>query len=84
MLSEQGPNSQEVSTKYGRDWLDHLVSEHDMVIVTVDGRGTVSIVSNLWLRANFRVQGFKGRKFRSVVRGNLGELERQDQIAAAK
>lgn len=38
------------------------------VVLEIDGRGT----------------GFKGRKFRSCIRGNLGELEAEDQIAVVE
>lgn len=38
------------------------------IVVTVDGRGT----------------GYKGRKLRNPVKGNLGFFETKDQVEAAK
>jgi dipeptidyl aminopeptidase len=63
-----GPGSQLVNTKFGRDWHDYLVCNLKYIVVTVDGRGT----------------GFKGRRLRNPVRGNLGFFETVDQINAAK
>lgn len=63
-----GPNSQLVTKSFGFSFPDVVASQLNAIVVTVDGRGT----------------GFKGRKFRSLVRDNLGNYEVIDQIAAAK
>ena len=57
-----------VSTKWERDWHNYLVCSLKYIVVIVDGRGT----------------GFKGRKLRNPIRGNLGQHEVQDQVNAAK
>ena len=54
--------------KFTRDWHDYLVCGLNYIVVVVDGRGT----------------GFKGRKLRSPVKGNLGYWETIDQINAAR
>lgn len=63
-----GPNSQLVTKAFGLSFPDVVAAQLNAIVVTVDGRGT----------------GFKGRKFRSLVRDNLGHYEVIDQIAAAK
>ncbi|KAJ1674246.1 Dpp4p, partial [Spiromyces aspiralis] len=68
-----GPNSQLVSQKFNIDWHRALVSQTEhpnvqFVVVTVDGRGTAH----------------KGRPFRSAVSKQLGVLEVQDQVSAAR
>ncbi|KAK7031462.1 dipeptidyl peptidase IV N-terminal region-domain-containing protein [Favolaschia claudopus] len=64
-----GPWSQLVDLTFSRgDWHEYLACGHSYIIVTVDGRGT----------------GFKGRKLRNAVKGNLGFWETKDQIAAAR
>ncbi|KAF8638411.1 hypothetical protein AX17_002236 [Amanita inopinata Kibby_2008] len=63
-----GPQSQLVDLKFNRDWHDFLVCGLQYIVVIVDGRGT----------------GFKGRKLRNPVKGNLGYWETIDQINAAK
>lgn len=63
-----GPVSQQVNKQFAYAFSHVVASSLDAVVVTVDGRGT----------------GFLGREFRSVVRGQLGVLESQDQITAAK
>ena len=64
-----GPGSQEASTRFQRaDWGTYLSCGLKYIIVTVDGRGT----------------GFKGRRLRNPVRGNLGWWETIDQIEAAR
>ena len=63
-----GPGSQLVTTVFARDWHDYLVCNLKYIVVIVDGRGT----------------GFKGRKLRNPVRGNLGFFETADQISAAR
>lgn len=63
-----GPQSQMVDRTFSRDWHDYLVCGLQYIVVVVDGRGT----------------GFKGRKLRNPVKGNLGYWETVDQINAAK
>lgn len=63
-----GPGSQLVDVRFSRDWHDYLACGMQYIVVTVDGRGT----------------GFKGRRVRNPVKGNLGFYETEDQIAAAK
>ncbi|BGP54623.1 Dipeptidyl peptidase 4 [Rhodotorula sphaerocarpa] len=63
-----GPNSQIITTKFQRDFHHYLATSLDYIVVRVDPRGT----------------GFRGRKFRSTVRGRLGEIERQDVIEVAR
>ena len=66
-----GPGAQEVSKSYYKvGYKSFLGSDPELqyIIVTVDNRGT----------------GFKGREFRSLVAGQLGNLEAQDQVWAAK
>lgn len=57
-----------VSTQFQRDFQHYLATSLDYVVVRVDARGT----------------GFQGRKFRSTVRGRLGEVERRDVIEVAR
>lgn len=63
-----GPQSQLVDLKFARDWHDYLACGLGYIVVVVDGRGT----------------GFKGRKLRNPVKGNLGYWETVDQLAAAR
>ncbi|KAF8634638.1 hypothetical protein AX15_000785 [Amanita polypyramis BW_CC] len=63
-----GPQSQLVNVKYSRNWDDYLVCSLQYIVVIVDGRGT----------------GFKGRKLRNPVKGNLGHWETIDQINVAR
>ncbi|GAA5909754.1 hypothetical protein JCM6882_002665 [Rhodosporidiobolus microsporus] len=63
-----GPNSQLVSPKFQRDWHHYLCTALGYVIVRVDGRGT----------------GFRGRKFRTTVRGRLGEVEARDVVETGR
>ncbi|KAL5116491.1 Dipeptidyl peptidase IV (DPP IV) N-terminal region [Pleosporales sp. CAS-2024a] len=66
-----GPNAKEVHKDFNAlNWKAYVASDPELeyVTLTVDGRGT----------------GRKGRKFRSLVASNLGELEASDQIWAAK
>ncbi|KAF2674488.1 putative dipeptidyl-aminopeptidase B [Microthyrium microscopicum] len=64
----QGPGSQTVAKKFTVDFQAYVAASLGYIVVTVDGRGT----------------GFMGRKTRCIVRGNLGQYEAADQIAAAK
>ncbi|KAJ6783406.1 hypothetical protein PWT90_02216 [Aphanocladium album] len=63
-----GPVSQTVTKRFGVDFQSYVASNLGYVVVTVDPRGT----------------GFKGRQHRVVVRNQLGIIEAQDHIAAAK
>ncbi|ODA77301.1 hypothetical protein RJ55_06928 [Drechmeria coniospora] len=66
-----GPNSQAVLKSFQPyDWKTYIASDPELqfVIYVVDNRGT----------------GFQGRRFRSVVARQLGKLEADDQIWAAK
>jgi dipeptidyl aminopeptidase len=57
-----------VNLKFLRDWNDYLACGLSYIVVIVDGRGT----------------GFRGRKLRNPVKGNLGYWETIDQIATAR
>ncbi|KAL5340183.1 putative dipeptidyl peptidase 4 [Aspergillus crustosus] len=66
-----GPGAQEVSKAWQRlDWNAYIASDPQLEYVTwtVDNRGT----------------GYKGREFRSLVTKQLGKLEAEDQVFAAK
>ncbi|CBX94099.1 hypothetical protein IAQ61_003970 [Plenodomus lingam] len=66
-----GPNAKEVHKDFiPLNWKAYVASDPELeyITLTVDGRGT----------------GRKGRAFRSLVASNLGQLEAEDQIWAAK
>ncbi|KAL0569963.1 Dipeptidyl peptidase 4 [Marasmius crinis-equi] len=65
-----GPASQQVNTQFtsNRDWHYYVACSLGYIVVTIDGRGT----------------GFKGRKMRNWVKGNLGFFETKDQIEGGK
>lgn len=66
-----GPNAKEVYKQFSPlNWKAYIASDPELeyITLTVDNRGT----------------GRKGREFRSTVTKNLGDLEAQDQIWAAK
>ncbi|KAF2108029.1 dipeptidyl peptidase IV N-terminal region-domain-containing protein [Lophiotrema nucula] len=66
-----GPGAQEVSKRFNSlNWKAYITSDPELeyITYTVDNRGT----------------GFKGRAFRASVTSNLGDLEAQDQVWAAK
>ncbi|MGO3690802.1 MAG: S9 family peptidase [Psychroflexus halocasei] len=65
-----GPGSQSVSNSFmgSNDYWYQMLASKGYIVVTVDGRGT----------------GFKGRDFKKVTQKELGKLELQDQIDAAK
>lgn len=66
-----GPNSQEVTkTWQSLNWNAYIASDPELqyITYTVDNRGT----------------GYRGRKYRSAVTGQLGKLEPLDQIWAAE
>jgi dipeptidyl-peptidase-4 len=70
MYQYSGPGSQQVA----KDWLDTndlwfmMLAQQGYITVCVDGRGT----------------GFKGADFKKVTQKQLGKLEVEDQIDAAK
>ncbi|RDI89744.1 Sulfate permease 2 [Venturia inaequalis] len=64
----QGPGSQSVDKKFIVDFQAYVAAGLGYIVVTVDGRGT----------------GFRGRKTRCVIRGEMGKWESYDQIEAAK
>ncbi|KAF9694362.1 hypothetical protein EKO04_007604 [Ascochyta lentis] len=66
-----GPNAKEVHKQFSPlNWKAYIASDPELeyITLTVDNRGT----------------GRKGREFRSIVTKNLGDVEAQDQIWAAK
>ena len=66
-----GPGSQTVRDTWGDSrylWHAYLVEELDILIASVDNRGT----------------GARGKKFKSMTYERLGQVEAADQIAAAK
>lgn len=66
-----GPNSQQTGKTFRQvDFRAYLASDPELeyIILSVDNRGT----------------GFKGRKFRDPVSGQLGRLEAIDQVYAAR
>ncbi|SEL23727.1 dipeptidyl-peptidase-4 [Aquimarina amphilecti] len=70
MFQYSGPGSQSVSNSWNRsnDYWYMMLAQQGYIVVCVDGRGT----------------GFKGAKFKKVTQNDLGNLEVQDQVAAAK
>ncbi|WP_298314091.1 S9 family peptidase [uncultured Aquimarina sp.] len=70
MYQYSGPGSQSVSNSWNRsnDYWYMMLAQQGYIVVCIDGRGT----------------GFKGAKFKKVTQNDLGNLEVQDQIAAAK
>ncbi len=66
-----GPGSQTVRNNWGGSrylWHAYLAEELGVVVASVDNRGT----------------GARGKAFKSVTYKNLGQLEAEDQIAAAQ
>ncbi|KAL6788910.1 dipeptidyl peptidase IV N-terminal region domain-containing protein [Trichoderma sp. SZMC 28013] len=63
-----GPGSQQVTKAFDVDFQAYVASNLGYLVITVDPRGT----------------GFLGRKHRVSVRSQLGLLEAQDHIAAAR
>lgn len=63
-----GPGSQLVQKSFAVSFSSIIAAEFNTVVVTVDGRGT----------------GFRGKKFRNIVRDNLGYFEVNDQVQAAE
>lgn len=70
MYQYSGPGSQTVSNSFmgSNDYWYQLLANKGYIVVAVDGRGT----------------GFKGRDFKKLTQKELGKLELQDQIDAAK
>ncbi|MBP2832592.1 S9 family peptidase [Aquimarina sp. U1-2] len=70
MFQYSGPGSQMVTNTWNsqRDYWHMMLAQQGYIIACVDGRGT----------------GLKGAKFKKVTQNDLGNLEVQDQIAAAK
>ncbi|WP_282086612.1 S9 family peptidase [Aquimarina algiphila] len=70
MYQYSGPGSQSVRNSwYGaNDYWYMMLAQEGYIVVCVDGKGT----------------GFKGAKFKKATQNDLGNLEVQDQIAAAK
>ena len=70
MYQYSGPGSQTVSNSwdYGNTVWFNMLAQKGYVIVCVDGRGT----------------GYKGTKYKKSTYMNLGALEIEDQITAAK
>ncbi|MBT8328024.1 MAG: S9 family peptidase [Bacteroidia bacterium] len=66
-----GPGSQTVKNSFGYSntyWHQMLANKHDIIIVSVDNRGT----------------GARGEEFEKMTYKQLGKYETKDQIAAAK
>ena len=66
-----GPGSQEVGNQWGgaeQIWHRLLAEKYGILVVGVDGRGT----------------GARGKAFKSITYKRLGQVEAEDQIAAAK
>lgn len=63
-----GPGSQQVLEQFSLDFQRVLAEELNVIVVTVDPRGT----------------GGRGRAFRDVVRDHIGDFESEDVIAVAK
>ncbi|GJJ11530.1 hypothetical protein Clacol_005763 [Clathrus columnatus] len=63
-----GPGSQTVDRRFSMDWHTYVACTLQYIVVVVDGRGT----------------GFRGRKLRNPVKGDLGFYETRDQIYAAR
>ncbi|XP_043206770.1 venom dipeptidyl peptidase 4-like isoform X1 [Amphibalanus amphitrite] len=63
-----GPNSQVIGDGWGVAWDDHLVTERDIIYVTIDGRGS----------------GYRGDRLLHSIYYKMGMVEVEDQIAVAK
>ncbi len=70
MFQYSGPGSQMVKNSWNsaNDYWYMMLAQQGYIVVCVDGRGT----------------GFKGAKFKKATQNDLGNLEVQDQISAAK
>ncbi|WP_025741344.1 S9 family peptidase [Aquimarina pacifica] len=69
MYQYSGPGSQMVSNSWysSNDYWYMMLAQQGYIVACVDGKGT----------------GFKGSKFKKATQNDLGNLEVQDQIAAA-
>ncbi len=70
MYQYSGPGSQEVNNKWNttNDYWFMMLTQHGYIVACVDGRGT----------------GYKGAAFKKCTQNQLGKLEVEDQIDAAK
>ncbi len=70
MFQYSGPGSQMVKNTWNnrRDYWHMMLAQQGYIVACVDGKGT----------------GLKGAKFKKATQNDLGNLEVQDQIAAAK
>jgi dipeptidyl-peptidase-4 len=70
MYQYSGPGSQQVNNEWNSadDYWFYMLSQNGYIIACVDGRGT----------------GFKGADFKKCTQKELGKLEVEDQIDAAK
>lgn len=70
MYQYSGPGSQQVADSWwdSNDFWHAFLTQHGYIVVAVDGRGT----------------GFKGADFKKATQNQLGKLEVEDQIIAAK
>ncbi len=70
MYQYSGPGSQSVKNTWhtANDYWYMMLAQQGYIVACVDGKGT----------------GFKGAKFKKATQNDLGNLEVQDQIAAAK
>jgi dipeptidyl-peptidase-4 len=70
MYQYSGPGSQEVADRFPlRDYFWHqMLAQKGYIVACVDGRGT----------------GYRGRDFKKVTYQQLGKIESDDQIAAAR
>jgi len=67
MVQYSGPNSQQVLDRYSFDW-EHYLAANDVIVVSVDGRGT----------------GARGEAFRKCTYLRMGDFESRDQVEAAQ
>ncbi|XP_029461471.1 prolyl endopeptidase FAP isoform X2 [Rhinatrema bivittatum] len=63
-----GPSSQEVQPTFSIDWKTYLASSEEIIVASLDGRGT----------------SYQGDKILHAVNRRLGTYEVQDQISAVK
>ena len=65
-----GPGSQTVTNSWGgtRDFWHHHLAAEGYIVASIDNRGT----------------GARGKAFKDITYANLGKIETEDQIAAAK
>lgn len=70
MFQYSGPGSQQVANRWNgtNDYWHQMLAQQGIIVVCVDGRGT----------------GLKGRDFKKLTYKELGKLEVEDQVAAAK